>query len=91
MVETRVILRHAVGLHARPAALFVRAAQGFAAAITVQNLTGGGDTVDAKSILSVLTLGAQQNHELLIRADGADAAAALERLRTLVDANFGDA
>lgn len=91
MAETRVVIRHKVGLHARPASLFVRTASRYAAAISVQNLTGGSERVDAKSILGVLTLGAQQDHEILLQAEGADAEAALDSLKRLVETNFGDA
>jgi phosphotransferase system HPr (HPr) family protein len=91
MAETRVVIHHKVGLHARPASLFVRTANRYAAEVRVKNLTGGGEAVNAKSIISVLTLGAQQDHELLIQAEGADAEAALEGLAVLVAANFGEA
>jgi phosphotransferase system HPr (HPr) family protein len=88
---TRVVIQHKVGLHARPASLFVRTANRYAAEVRVTNLTGGGAAVDAKSILGVLTLGAQQNHELLIEAVGSDAEAALDGLKSLVAGNFGEA
>jgi phosphocarrier protein HPr len=91
MGVTRVFIKHQAGLHARPASLFVRTANRFAANITVQNLTGGGEAADAKSIIALLTLGAQQDHTLLIQADGADAEAALESLKSLVESNFGNA
>ena len=91
MAEARVVIQHKVGLHARPASVFVRTANRYTAEVRVKNLTGGGEAVDAKSILSVLTLGAQQNHELLIEAVGSDAEAALEGLTNLVAGNFGEA
>jgi len=83
MKQTRVQVLNAVGLHARPAALFVAEAKRFASKILVRNATGNSGWVDAKSILSVLTLGVEQHHEIEIRAEGSDeeqAAAALERL-----------
>jgi multiphosphoryl transfer protein len=91
VAETRVVIHHKVGLHARPASMFVRTARRYAAQVKVKNLTGGGEAVDAKSILGVLTMGAQQNHELLIEAVGADAEAALDGLKNLVAGNFGEA
>jgi phosphotransferase system HPr (HPr) family protein len=91
MAETKVVVKHKVGLHARPASLFVQAAKKFVSHLTVRNLTTDGEAVDAKSIISVLTLGVLQNHEILIQADGADAEEAVGRLRTLVESNFGEA
>ena len=89
--ELKMLVRHPVGLHARPAALFVQAAKKHAAAIQVQNLTGGGDPVDAKSILGVLTLGVMQDHEIHIVAEGDDSESALAELKALIEANFGEA
>ena len=66
-----------VDLHARPAADFVRAAMGFAASVQV---AAGEREVDAKSLLSVLALGAKGGTELRLTATGEDAAAALEAL-----------
>jgi phosphotransferase system HPr (HPr) family protein len=66
-----------VDLHARPAADFVRAAMGFSASVQVAS---GGREADAKSLLSVLALGAKGGTELRLTAAGDDAAAALEAL-----------
>ena len=75
-----------VDLHARPAADFVRTAMGFEAAITV---SADGREENAKSLLSVLALGAKGGTELTLTATGEDADAALdaltERARTLSD------
>jgi phosphocarrier protein HPr len=90
MVETKLIVKHKSGLHARPAALFVKAASKTASSIKVRNLTTNGDFVDARSILMVLTLGVTQGHEIHIQAEGADEAEALAALRALVEGNFGE-
>jgi phosphotransferase system HPr (HPr) family protein len=90
METIRLTVNHSVGLHARPAAQFVKAASGFEADISVTNATEGGDPVDAKSILSVLTLGVHQGYEIEITADGSDAKEALETLTELVESNFGE-
>ena len=66
-----------VDLHARPAANFVRTAMGFAADVQV---AAGDREVDAKSLLSVLALGAKGGTELRLTASGPDAAAALDAL-----------
>ncbi len=70
-----------VDLHARPAADFVRAAMGFESDVWV---THGVREVDAKSLLSILALGAKGGTTLSLRAEGPDAAAAVEALRATV-------
>ena len=75
-----------VDLHARPAADFVRTAMGFAADVQVSD---GERDANAKSLLSVLALGAKGGTELRLTAAGEAAAAALdalsERVTTLSD------
>lgn len=90
MVEKRIVVTHEVGLHARPASVFVQTANKFDSEITVQNLTENGDEVDAKSIIMVLTLGVVKDNEILIRAEGADAEQAVQALIELVKSNFGE-
>jgi len=90
MIETKILIKNKVGLHARPAAVFVQTAKKYTADISVQNLTTGGSAVDAKSILMLLTLGVAQNHEILLRADGKDEKIAMKGLCDLIDRNFGE-
>ncbi len=74
-----------LGLHARPAAAFVKVAGRFKAEVTV----GRDDmVVNGKSIMGVMTLAAEPGTELTIRAEGDDAAAAADALVTLVAAGF---
>ncbi len=87
MPEIKVVVRNKVGLHARPAAMFVKIANQYKSNIQVVN---GAKSANAKSILSVLTLGAGQDAEIIIRADGEDSEAALQALRDLVADNFGE-
>ncbi len=82
--QTALAVRHPSGLHARPAARFVRTASRFASDIEVENLTRRTHPVDAKSILSILTLGVEKDHQIRITAEGDDAAEALDALRRLV-------
>jgi phosphotransferase system HPr (HPr) family protein len=70
-----------VDLHARPAANFVRTAMGFTADLQV---AAGDREVDAKSLLSVLALGAKGGTELRLTASGPDATAALDALSTCI-------
>ena len=91
MIETKIKVTHKVGLHARPAALFVQTAVKFSSAVKVRNLTSNGTDVDAKSIIMVLTLGVMKDHEIQIQAEGADEADAVAALQALVENNFGEA
>jgi phosphotransferase system HPr (HPr) family protein len=70
-----------VDLHARPAANFVRTAMGFAADVQV---AAGEREVNAKSLLSVLALGAKGGTELRLTASGEDAVAALDALSACI-------
>ena len=71
-----------VDLHARPAADFVRTAMGFTASIKV---AAGEREADAKSLLSVLALGAKGGTEIRLTANGEDAEAGLDALRDCVE------
>ena len=81
MESRAVVVSNPAGLHARPAAVLVQAAQGFASSVEV---AAGGRVADAKSILDVLTLGVEQGGEITIRAEGPDEAAAVGFLAELV-------
>jgi phosphocarrier protein HPr len=87
MPEIALTVRHKVGLHARPAALFVQTAKKFNCDIRVAH---GEREANAKSILNVLTLGASQGAVIAIRAEGEDAEQALAALTALVEDNFGE-
>jgi phosphotransferase system HPr (HPr) family protein len=87
MPEITVIVNHAVGLHARPAALFVQTAKQFNGDIRV---THGEKEANAKSILSVLALGVEQGAVITVRAEGEDAEQALAALESLVESNFAE-
>jgi phosphocarrier protein FPr len=91
MAEATIPVKHKVGLHARPAALFVQTAAKFSSRVLVKNLTANGNFVDAKSIIMVLTLGVMKDHQVVIQTQGADAQAALEALQALIENNFGEA
>lgn len=90
MIEHILKIENEVGLHARPAAEFVKLASTFPAEIQVKNVTTGSEFVNAKSILGILTLGVNQGHEIHIQVDGDNAQEALDALVSLVDSNFGE-
>lgn len=79
------------GLHARPAATFVRAAGGFRCDVRVSNLTTGSPEVTAKSIISVLGLCVERGHRIRVRLEGEDDAEAASTLTELVASGLGEA
>jgi len=83
----RVLVSNQLGLHARPASQIAREAQAFASSISI---SGPEQTVDAKSILDVLTLAAGPGSTLEIRASGHDAELAVEKISQLFAARFGE-
>ena len=90
MQKVRIIVNHPVGLHARPAAQFVKATSKYESEVTVANITKESEAVNAKSILLILTLGVQQGHEIEIIANGADERELIKDLKDLVENNFGE-
>ena len=84
--EINLVIQHPVGLHARPATIFVQKAKQYTSDIWV---TFNGKEANAKSILRILTLGAGHGAEINIRAEGEDAQEALAGLKELVESNFG--
>lgn len=90
MVEASVVIHHEVGLHARPAATFVKTVSGFASDVTIANLTRGGDPVNAKSIVSVFKIAVAKDHEVKLVADGPDEQEAIDAILALVASNFGE-
>ena len=81
--EVTVLNRY--GIHARPAALLVKAATGFACEILLEK---NGVKVNAKSIMGLLTLEGNHGAKLKIHAAGADAAAAVAALADLFERKF---
>ena len=91
MPDATLVVRNPSGLHARPAATFVKAAAGFRSDVSVTNLTRDPDkAAAARSLLSILGLGVSCGHEIRIAAEGEDAEEALTTLRGLVEAGLGE-
>lgn len=88
MQKVQVNITNDVGLHARPAALFVSTANRFNCEVMVRKIDGDEDWADAKSILSILALGAEQGSTIEISTEGDDELEAIETLSHLVQANF---
>jgi phosphocarrier protein len=88
VAEKRVTIVNVLGLHARAAARFVRAATRFRSKVTI---TKDGSTTDGKSILGLLFLAATAGTEIVIAASGEDEIEAVDALANLVSAGFGEA
>ncbi len=82
MPERTVIVASRIGLHARPAALFSEAAAATGVAVTVTN--AGGRSVNAASILGVLSLGVNHGDTLVLSATGDGGDAAIDTLATML-------
>jgi phosphocarrier protein HPr len=74
-----------LGVHARPAAAFVKLANQFKSDITVEK---DGEEVNGKSIIGLLTLEIQKGSKIDIKACGPDATSALDALESLIQNNF---
>jgi phosphotransferase system HPr (HPr) family protein len=88
MKNAQFVVTDPVGLHARPAALFVKLASTFSSTISICNVSTSGKWANAKSILSVLTCGVKQGDRIEVKAEGADESQAVEALEKLVASNF---
>jgi phosphocarrier protein FPr len=86
-LELILTVPNRLGLHARPAAAFVKTAGQYQAEIWVGK---GHKTANAKSINQVATLGVRQGEQIVLKATGPDAAAALAALKLLAEDNFGE-
>ncbi len=84
--ERTVSLGSKSGLHARPAAIFVQQAKAFQSQIT---LAKNDKTVNGKSIISILTLGARQGDQVVLKVSGDDAPEALSKLAELLEKDLG--
>ena len=88
--SVEIEIRNESGLHARPAAVVVRAAAGFRSRIGLENATLAGPTADAKSLVGVLAAGVERGHRVQIWAEGDDEAEAVEALSELLRGGLGE-
>src|SRR6266478_6061913 len=88
-LRASVLMRHEVGLHARPSVKLTKLAKAFESRIDL-GLSPDGPWIDAKSIVKVMATKAPKDSTIYFRAEGSDAKAALEALVTLVDGDFQD-
>jgi len=80
-VEKEIIIKSSQGLHARPAALFVQTAAKFDSSVRIKK---DDDLIDGKSIMGVLSLGAESGNKILLIVEGDDAREAIVELEKLL-------
>jgi phosphocarrier protein HPr len=86
-IEKEITIINRLGLHARPAAHFVRIATRYRSEVWVEK---EGEQINGKSIMGLMMLAAGQGSKLIIRCEGPDADKALEELEELIQNKFGE-
>jgi phosphocarrier protein len=87
MIKSHITISNKLGLHARASAKLTKLASGFKCEV---HLTRNARRVNAKSIMGVMMLAAGLGSEVEIETDGPDEEAAMQALRQLVEARFGE-
>lgn len=87
VLERKFVIKNKLGLHARPAALFVQTASRFNCEILVKK---GRQKANGKSIMGIMTLAIQKGSPITLKAEGTDAAHAMDELTKLIENNFGE-
>ena len=86
-VEKEITIVNRLGLHARPSAMFVRVASRFRSEIWVAK---ENEEINGKSIMGLMMLAAGQGSKLRVRAEGPDAAEALQTIEELIASRFNE-
>ena len=89
MYTRNVLIQNRTGLHARPASEFVARAAEFKSKITIRGVDDE-DSVDAKSVMLLLSIGLGQGDEVVISAKGEDETEAVDALVALIETKFGE-
>ena len=85
--EKEIAIVNRLGLHARPAALFVKVASRYRSDVWVKK---ENEEVNGKSIMGLMMLAAGQGSKLQVRCEGPDAARALDEIEELIKARFNE-
>ena len=80
-IKKELIVKNPQGLHARPAALFVQTVAKYNSAVTIEC---GGEKINGRSIMGLLTLGLQQGTRVIVEVDGDDAQDVISELQSLL-------
>lgn len=84
------VIRNPSGLHARPAALFVKAASRYDADVRLTDLDNGASPVSARSLIALMALGVRPGTRVRVSATGPEAREAITELQALIDDGFGE-
>ena len=87
MQRKEFVIQNKTGLHARPATVFVQTANRFNSNSFIEK---DGRKVSAKSILGVLSLGAERDSSIIVEVDGSDEESAMKSIEELIGNKFGD-
>jgi len=87
MLEKALVIVNKIGMHARPAALLVKAANDFSCEVSIIK---GEKVVNAKSILGLMSAGIKQGESVTLRVNGLDEQQALPVLIALIESGFGE-
>ena len=85
MLQKELTIVNKLGLHARPAAMFVKTCSRFKAEVTVEK---DDEQVNGKSIMGLMMLAAGCGAKITVSAEGKDEAAVMEKLEALVNGGF---
>ena len=86
-ITGEVVIANRTGLHARPAAMFVKISSRYRAEVWVEK---DGERVNGKSIMGLMMLAAGKGSKLTILADGLDAEKAVAEIKNLIETRFGE-
>lgn len=87
MIGRSFIIRNRIGLHARPASVFVQTVNRFASRVMVES---GGQRADARNAFDVLALNVGRGMVITIEIDGPDEAQAMQAIADLIENRFGE-
>jgi len=91
MISEVLTINNKLGLHARPAALFVQIAQKFKSDVKItKNGVSGGEVVDGKSIMGLLSLSAERGSKLHIEISGEDENDLFEAIKSIFMRKFDE-
>jgi phosphocarrier protein len=86
-IKKELVIANKLGIHARPAAMFVKTANQFDCEVFVEK---DGETVNGKSIMGLMMLAAGPGSKIRVLADGADAAQAIQAIEALIKRKFDE-
>jgi phosphocarrier protein len=86
-IEKELTIVNRLGMHARPAAMFVRVASRYRCEVWVEK---EGEQINGKSIMGLMMLAAGQGSKLMVRCEGPDADRALQEIEQLIASKFSE-